>query len=419
MHPRSPPAGDEIKDIKRYDRQIRLWGLDTQRGLQGARVLILGVDGLSNEIAKNLVLAGVGTVHIQDPGSLSADDIAGGGLFSVTTDQLGMSRAKALTEQLTSMNPQVSLEAHHVELATFDASFLASFHFIIGTRGADAVHEVGLCTAIIEGRGKVDDGSIEQPPAKRHRANGDGGPPLALLNGAHVVVPMRALASEGAAPTPRFIAAGCIGLDGFCFLDLGAPVVSVPPIKKPAEGEPPLPHVEERALYPTVSAASEVEWAALGPRVPPLYFALQLLPSAVRSGGATEASPADADAYASEAATLLPDAPVASVKRLQTMLARRAAKLPQGGPPALANRVTSQYLARVAQAVGTELAPVCAIVGGMVASEVVKIISGKERPINNVLFFDGASSDGIVQRLGPSFDCSWGLDRGDFKPVKR
>jgi hypothetical protein len=31
---------------------------------------------------------------------------------------------------------------------------------------------------------------------------------------------------------------------------------------------------------------------------------------------------------------------------------------------------------------------VCAIVGGVVASEVIKVISGKGAPINNAFFFD-------------------------------
>ena len=66
-----------------------------------------------------------------------------------------------------------------------------------------------------------------------------------------------------------------------------------------------------------------------------------------------------------------------------------------------------------------ELAPVCAIVGGVVASEVIKIISGKGAPINNAFFFDALdTSEGIVQRLGPSFDCPWGLEKGEFKEVR-
>ena len=53
----------------------------------------------------------------------------------------------------------------------------------------------------------------------------------------------------------------------------------------------------------------------------------------------------------------------------------------------------------------------------VVRGDKVEIISGKEKPINNVFFFDGASSDGIVQRLGPSFDGPDRPDKGEFKPL--
>ena len=66
----------------------------------------------------------------------------------------------------------------------------------------------------------------------------------------------------------------------------------------------------------------------------------------------------------------------------------------------------------VARSAGAELAPVCAVVGGMVAAEVVKIISGKEEPINNSFFYEALEGNGVVKRLGPSTRCPWGVDRG-------
>lgn len=45
-------------------------------------------------------------------------------------------------------------------------------------------------------------------------------------------------------------------------------------------------------------------------------------------------------------------------------------------------------LEQVGRHADAELAPVCAIVGGVVASEVIKVISGKGAPINNAFFFD-------------------------------
>ena len=54
-----------------------------------------------------------------------------------------------------------------------------------------------------------------------------------------------------------------------------------------------------------------------------------------------------------------------------------------------AAQITDEYLEAFATASEVELAPVCAIVGGVIASEVIKVISGKERPLNNTFIFEG------------------------------
>ena len=43
-----------------YDRQLRVWGLETQHRLSAARVLLIGTDGLSAEVKldHNAVLVG-------------------------------------------------------------------------------------------------------------------------------------------------------------------------------------------------------------------------------------------------------------------------------------------------------------------------------------------------------------------------
>lgn len=48
-----------------YDRQLRVWGVETQKRLSSSRVLLDGQFGsLAAEVAKNLVLAGVGSLHV-------------------------------------------------------------------------------------------------------------------------------------------------------------------------------------------------------------------------------------------------------------------------------------------------------------------------------------------------------------------
>ncbi|XP_044285672.1 SUMO-activating enzyme subunit 1 isoform X2 [Varanus komodoensis] len=50
----------------------------------------------------------------------------------------------------------------------------------------------------------------------------------------------------------------------------------------------------------------------------------------------------------------------------------------------------------------SELAPVCAVVGGVLSQEVVKALSQRDSPLNNFFFFDGMKGNGIVECLAPS-----------------
>ena len=49
-------------ELDRYDRQIRAWGFETQRKLQSAKFLFVGINLTSLECIKNLVLAGASHV---------------------------------------------------------------------------------------------------------------------------------------------------------------------------------------------------------------------------------------------------------------------------------------------------------------------------------------------------------------------
>ena len=55
------------QEVTQYDRQIRLWGLEAQNRLRGAKILLFGIGPLGGEICKNLVLAGIGEIDICDP----------------------------------------------------------------------------------------------------------------------------------------------------------------------------------------------------------------------------------------------------------------------------------------------------------------------------------------------------------------
>jgi len=48
-----------------------------------------------------------------------------------------------------------------------------------------------------------------------------------------------------------------------------------------------------------------------------------------------------------------------------------------------------------------ELAPVCAVVGGILGQEIIKAISGNEEPLNNFFFYDGKEGRGEVEAIAP------------------
>jgi ubiquitin-like 1-activating enzyme E1 A len=74
-------------EIALYDRQLRLWGVEAQNRMRKARVLLVTIKALGNEIAKNLVLAGIGSLTIVDPDTVTQADVAS--QFFVTKENIG------------------------------------------------------------------------------------------------------------------------------------------------------------------------------------------------------------------------------------------------------------------------------------------------------------------------------------------
>jgi ubiquitin-like 1-activating enzyme E1 A len=74
-------------EIALYDRQIRLWGVQAQENIRRAKVLLVGIKGLGNEIAKNLVLAGIQSLTVADHELVTEEDL--GAQFFITEEDVG------------------------------------------------------------------------------------------------------------------------------------------------------------------------------------------------------------------------------------------------------------------------------------------------------------------------------------------
>jgi molybdopterin/thiamine biosynthesis adenylyltransferase len=82
-------ASEELSadEIALYDRQLRLWGIEAQNRMRKAKVLLITIKALGNEVAKNLVLAGIGSLTIVDPGDVTDKDVSS--QFCVTKEDIG------------------------------------------------------------------------------------------------------------------------------------------------------------------------------------------------------------------------------------------------------------------------------------------------------------------------------------------
>ncbi|GAA5834452.1 hypothetical protein JCM11251_007012 [Rhodosporidiobolus azoricus] len=115
-----------------YDRQIRLWGAAAQSRLQAARVLLAGrFRGIAVDAAKNIVLAGVGTVTLLDGEDLLEEDL--GANYFVREDEVGQKRVEASAPRVQALNPRVVLSTETDATKLFSESFIAQFDLIVAT----------------------------------------------------------------------------------------------------------------------------------------------------------------------------------------------------------------------------------------------------------------------------------------------
>jgi molybdopterin/thiamine biosynthesis adenylyltransferase/rhodanese-related sulfurtransferase len=127
----------EVAELARYDRQVRLpeVGLDGQRRLRAASVLLVGAGGLGAPAALYLAAAGVGRIGLVDPDRVDASNLHRQVLYG--TADVGRPKAEAAAERLRAMNPHVRVEPHTVALTPENALALVGAYDVVAD-GTDA-----------------------------------------------------------------------------------------------------------------------------------------------------------------------------------------------------------------------------------------------------------------------------------------
>ncbi|CAL5061382.1 unnamed protein product [Urochloa decumbens] len=115
-----------------YDRQIRVWGVDAQKKLSKAHVLVCGMNGTTIEFCKNIVLAGVGSLSLMDDHMVTEDDLNAN--FLIPPDESiygGRSRAEVCCESLKDFNPMVRVSVEKGDPSLIDGEFLDKFDIVV------------------------------------------------------------------------------------------------------------------------------------------------------------------------------------------------------------------------------------------------------------------------------------------------
>ncbi|KAI9746328.1 MAG: hypothetical protein M1818_000040 [Claussenomyces sp. TS43310] len=350
----STSAGISADEIALYDRQIRLWGVQAQEKIRNANVLLISMKALANEIAKNLVLAGIGCLTIIDHELVTENDL--GAQFFVSEADIGTNRAQAAAPQIRRLNPRV-----HVIVDMDDIKLKGPSYF--------QIYDVVIATDL-------------QPDT------------LNIINTATRV------------NRKAFYATGVHGFYGFIFSDLiqhdyviereksnrdtaiqaETRTRSVIDVKTKKENGKNVEMVTKREVYSTWFLASDA--AILPPEflksrrrlkaVTPLLSCLRALWDFQQLNGRL---------------------PVHTRQDLQNFTAlahqkHRFLNLPT-------ETLRAEFLRSFLSNLGSEIAPVTAVLGGQLAQDVINVLGQRQQPIQNVVLFDGTTMEAPMYALHP------------------
>ena len=93
--------------MDRFSRQIGAYGLAMMKQLLKMNILVVGLQGVGAESAKNIVLAGPKSVTLYDPTPITVQDL--GSNFFATHDDIGKSRDTTVCSELRQMNDGVQV----------------------------------------------------------------------------------------------------------------------------------------------------------------------------------------------------------------------------------------------------------------------------------------------------------------------
>ncbi|KAG8222690.1 hypothetical protein J437_LFUL015887 [Ladona fulva] len=321
-----------------YDRQIRLWGVDAQKRLRAAKILLVGLKGLGSEVCKNVMLAGVKSITLLDHEPLKEEDF--GSQFLAPRSEVGKNRAEASVARARRLNPMVEVkiappaegEAKSDPSLRPD-SFFSEFQIVIATGlGAESLKRLNqVCRRVSTDKNKV-----------------------------------------------CLIAGDVFGFHGYIFSDLQEHVhleqtKSIIHGKDKGDAVPSTENIKKLTHFVPIEEPLSINWdSGNTSNVHDSFFLVQVLLAFIDENGHT------------------PRNMESDFSKLQEVRDKKLSSI--GVPP---EKVPDSALRK---SFG-EVCPVCAVVGGFLTQELVKAVSHMGSPFNNFLLFEPELCEGIVCRI--------------------
>ncbi len=95
-------------EIERYDRQVRLFGIEGQLKLKNSKVLVVGVGGLGSPLSLYLTAAGVGKLILVDSENVELSNLNRQVIH--WSDDVGTPKVLSAVRKLRALNPEVEVE---------------------------------------------------------------------------------------------------------------------------------------------------------------------------------------------------------------------------------------------------------------------------------------------------------------------
>lgn len=311
-----------------------------QARMRAAKVLLLNIGAVGTEIAKNIVLSGIGSLTILDPHDITEEDL--GAQFFVSEDEIGTKRCIAARPRIQDMNPRVKLGIDTNTLDSRDESYYKQFDLIVAT---------DLSRTKIIDLNKI---------TRRF------GIPL--------------------------YATGLHGLFSYIFVDL---------IQFDAEDEKVKSSVatksgllsQNREILSVVERIDEEQNRTYEKIITRNYYKPfdEMLQNASLVGKLTRRQRKRLNSAVPLILALFSyDGDYSSI--VPENLEHRAIKFcEQLGVPS--EIVSHEYVSQLSQQAGVEFAPVAAVIGGAVAQDVINILGKRQSPLNNFVILDGITLD--------------------------